>query len=111
MPLEGILFSLFLSLAAPYSAPENPVTMSKADLSERFLLQVSYEQKKGREDFMTSRSRIVDFKRQGNVLQMVEEARDSATRPHLLAAIPIRSETAQALTVDFNAGFDRVFRE
>src|SRR5215471_18901720 len=111
MALEGILFSLFLSLAPPYSPPENPVTMSKADLSERFLLQVSYEQKKGREDFMTSRSRIVDFKRQGNVLQMVEEARDSATRPHLLATIPIRSETAHALVVDFNTGFDRVFKE
>src|SRR5215472_134344 len=111
MVLEGILFSLFLSLAPPYPQPQNPVTMSKADLNERFLLQVSYEQKKGREDFMTSRSRIVDFKRQGDVLQMVEEARDSATRPPLLATIPIRSETAQALMVDFNTGFDRVFKE
>jgi hypothetical protein len=111
MALEGILFSLFLSLAPPYPPPQNPVTMSKADLNERFLLQVSYEQKKGREDFMTSRSRIVDFKRQGDMLQMVEEARDSATRPHLLATIPIRSETAQALMVDFNTGFDRVFKE
>jgi hypothetical protein len=79
MPLEGILFALFLSLA-PYPPPQNPVTISKADLNERFLLQVSYEQKKGREDFMTSRSRIVDFKRQGNVLQMVEEA-GRQTRP------------------------------
>src|SRR5215471_2487935 len=111
MALEGILFSLFLSFAPPYPPPQNPVTMSKADLNERFLLQVSYEQTKGLEDFMTSRSRIVDFKRQGNVLQMVEEARDSATRPHLLATIPIRSETAHALVVDFNTGFDRVFKE
>src|SRR5215510_5218106 len=111
MALEGILFSLLLSLAAPYPPPQNPVTMSKTDLNERFLLQVSYEQKKDLEDFMTSRSRIVDFKRQGKVLQMVEEAHDSADRPHLLATIPIRSETAQALMVDFNAGFDRVFEE
>jgi hypothetical protein len=111
MVLEGILFSLFLSLASTYRPPQNLVTMSKADLNEKFLLQVSYEEKKGREDFMTSRSRIVDFKRQGNELQMVEEARDSATRPHLLATIPVRSETAQALMVDFNTGFDRVFKE
>lgn len=110
MPLEGILVSLFLSLA-PSPPSQNPVTMSKADLNERFLLQVSYEENKGREDFMTSRSRIVDFKRQGNVLQMVEEARDSSTRPHALAMIPIRSETAQALMLDFNTGFDRVFKE
>ena len=60
---------------------------------------------------MTSRSRIVDFKRQEKVLRMVEEPHDSATPPHLLATIPIRSETAQALMVDFNAGFDRVFKE
>jgi hypothetical protein len=105
MVLEGILFSLFLSLVPPNPPPENPVTMSKTDLKDRFLLQVSYEQKKGLEDFMTSRSRIVDFKRQGKVLRMVAEAHNSATRRHLLATIPIRSETAQALTVDFNAGF------
>src|SRR5215469_7459080 len=111
MALEGILFSVFLSLAPPYPPPQNPVTMSKADLNERFLLQVSYEQTKGLEDFMTSRSRIVDFKRQKNVLQMVEEAHDSATLPHLLATIPIRRETAHALVVDFNTGFDRVFKE
>src|SRR6516225_2074804 len=111
MALEGIIFSLFLSLASPSPPPQNPVTMSKTDLNQRFLLQVSYEEKKGREDFMTSRSRIVDFERHGNVLQMVEEAHDSATRPHLLATIPIGSETEQALVVDFNAGFDRVFKE
>src|SRR5215510_4899679 len=111
MALEGILFSLFLSLAPSYPLPQNPVTMSKTDLNERYLLQVSYEQKKGLEDFMTSRSRVVDFKRQGKVLRMVEDAHDSATRPHLLATLPIRSETAQALMVDFNAGFDRVFKE
>jgi len=110
MVLEGIL-SLFLSLAPPYPAPQNSVSISKTDLNERFLLQVSYEQMKGHDDFMTSRSRIVDFKRVGNELQMVEEAQDLAIRPHVLATIPIRSETAQALMVDFNAGFDRVSKE
>ena len=111
MMFEGILFSLFLSLAPPYPSPQKPVAMSKIDLNERFLLQVSYEQEHGLQDFMTSRSRIVDFKRQDKVLRMVEEPRDSATPPHLLATIPIRSETAQALMVDFNAGFNRVFEE
>src|SRR5215831_6961548 len=111
MALEGILFSLFLSLPPPHPLPQNPVALSKSDLDERFLLQVSYEQANGLQDFMTSRSRIVEFKRQGKVLRMVEEAHDSATGPHVLATIPVRSETAQALMVDFNAGFDRVFRE
>ena len=108
---EGILFSLFLSLAPPYPSPQTPVAISKTDLNERFLLQISYERENGLQDFMTSRSRIVDFKRQEEVLRMVEAAHDSATPPHLLATIPIRSETAQALMVDFNAGFDRVFEE
>ena len=111
MMFEGILLSLFLSLAPPYPSPQKPVAISKTDLNERFLLQISYEQENGLRDFMTSRSRIVDFKRQEKVLRMVEEPHDSATPPHLLATIPIRSETAQALMVDFNAGFDRVFEE
>jgi len=111
MVLEGLLFSFFLSLGPPYPSPQGPVAMSKTDLNERFLLQVSYEQVNGLQDFMTSRSRIVDFKRHGKVLRVVEEPHDSATPPHLLATIPIRSETAQALMVDFNAGFDRVFEE
>ena len=108
---EGILFSLFLSLAPPHQSTQKPVAISKTDLNERFLLQISYEHENGTQDFMTSRSRIVDFKRQEEVLRMVEEPHGSATPPHLLATIPIRSETAQALMVDFNAGFDRVFEE
>src|SRR5262249_61729525 len=103
MMFEGILFSLFLSLAPLYPSPQKPVAISKTDVNERFLLQVSYEQENGLQDFMTSRSRIVDFSRQEKVLRMVEEPHDSATPPHLLATIPIRSETAQALMVDFNA--------
>ena len=110
MVLEGILFSLFL-LAPPHPSPPKPVPLPKTDLNERFLLQVSYEKENGLQDFMTSRSRIVDFKRHEKVLRMVEEPHDSATPPHLLATIPIRSETTQALMVDFNAGFDRVFEE
>ncbi|MBV8072997.1 MAG: hypothetical protein JO270_24060, partial [Acidobacteriaceae bacterium] len=105
MALEAILFLLLLLPAPPYPPPQNSVSISKADLNERFLLQVSYEQMKGHDDFMTSRSRIVDFRRVGNELQMVEEAQDWAIPSHLLASIPIRGETPQALVVDFNAGF------
>src|SRR5690349_6597827 len=111
MMFKGILFSLVLVACPPYLSPQKPVAISKTDLNERFLLQVSYEWENGFQDFMTSRSRIVDFRRQETVLRMVEEPHDSATPPHLLATIPIRSETAQALMVDFNAGFDRVFEE
>src|SRR5215470_5379182 len=111
MVLERILFSLFLSLAPLYPSPQKTVVMSKTDLNQKFLLQVSYEEEKGHPDFMTSRSRIVDFKRQKKVLRMVEEPRDSASPPHLLATIPIRTETPRALLVDFNTGFDRVFEE
>src|SRR5215471_3571931 len=111
MVLERILFSLFLSLAPPYPSPQKAVVMRKTDLNLKFLLQVSYEQEKGFPDFMTSRSRIVDFKRQKKVLRMFEEPRDSASPPHLLATIPIRSETPRTLLVDFNTGFDRVFEE
>jgi hypothetical protein len=111
MVLEGVLVSLFVLIAPPHPPPPKPVALSKTDLNDRFLLQVSYEKENGFQDFMTSRSRIVLFKRQENVLRMVEEPHDSATPPHLLATIPIRSETTQALMVDFNAGFDRVFEE
>src|SRR5215468_8889072 len=108
---EGILFSLFLSLPPPYSSPQKPVAISKTDLNERFFLQVSYEQENGLEDFMTSRSRIVDFERHEKVLRMIEEPHDTAASSRLLATVPIRSETEQSLMVDFNAAFDRVFEE
>jgi hypothetical protein len=111
MALEGVLLSLFLLIAPLYQSLPKPVALPKTDLDVRFLLQVSYEKENGLQDFTTSRSRIVLFKRQERVLRMVEEPHDSTTPPHLLATIPIRSETTQALMVDFNAGFDRVFEE
>src|SRR5215468_7857060 len=111
MVLERTLFSLFFALAPPYPSPQKTVVMSKTDLNQKFLLQVSYEQEKGFPDFMTSRSRIVDFKRQKKVLLMLEEPRDSGRPPHLLATIPIRIETPRALLVDFNTCCDRVFEE
>jgi hypothetical protein len=111
MALVGLLFWFLLSLGPPHPSPQGLVAMRKTDLNERFLLQVSYEQVNGLQDFMTSRSRIVHFKRQGSMLRMVEEPHDSGTPPHLLATIPIGSETAHALMVDFNAGFDRIVEE
>jgi hypothetical protein len=106
MPLKSILAFLFLALAPAYAPPQQSVTIRKVDLDEKFLLQVSYEQENGFEDFMTSRSRIVDFERQENVLRMVEEPHNSAASPRLLATIPIRSETEQF----FNGRFQRRLR-
>jgi len=111
MPLKRILVFLFLALAVAYPPTKSSVAISKADLNKMFLLQVSYEQENGFEDFMTSRSRIVDFERHEKVLRMIEEPHDTAASSRLLATVPIRSETEQSLMVDFNAAFDRVFEE
>ncbi|HEX5419939.1 MAG TPA: hypothetical protein VFY39_08055, partial [Gammaproteobacteria bacterium] len=80
-------------------------------MTGRFLLQTSYQQMGGWQNFMTSRSRIVVFRRHGGVLRMIEVPRDSTSPPHLLATIPIRHETAKGLLLDFNAGFDKVVEE
>jgi uncharacterized protein DUF4953 len=87
-------------------------TFKKAEVGQRFLLQVSYEQKTGAQDFRTSRSRIVTFHRDGAVLQMldVSDTRTSAAH-HPFATIPIRDEDRDTLSVDLNEGFDRVHFE
>ena len=78
MAFKGILLLLSLALVPLGASAQEPVTLSKADLDERFLLQISYEQEPaGWHDFMTSRSRIVTFKRQNGALLMVEEDRKS----------------------------------
>jgi hypothetical protein len=87
------------------------VTIDKADLGSEFLLQTSYEQADSREDFNTSRSRIVTFKRHGQTLTMLEKHRGMGLPDRALARIPIRGESSRTLAVDFNAGFDRVFRQ
>lgn len=88
------------------------VTLKKAELEHRFLLQVSYEQHNGHEDFQTSRSRIVIFQRAGAVLHMldVSDPRDGSPT-HVLATIPIRHETGTTLNVDLNEAFDTVYSE
>jgi hypothetical protein len=86
-----------------------PVSFRKAELGERFLLQVNYsEADSGRQNFMTSRSRIVRFERKGAALRMLE---DSAESREVLATIPIRGETERNLELDLNAGFDEIDSE
>jgi len=85
-------------------------TFKKAELGHRFLLQVSYEQKTGAQDFRTSRSLIVTFRRVNAVLQMLDVTRTSAPN-HPFATIPIRDEDRETLYLDLNEGFDAVHSE
>jgi uncharacterized protein DUF4953 len=111
MTFHGVFVSLLLLCLPLYASAQAPVAFSKKHLKQRLLLQVSYKHVAGPQDFMNTRSRIVEFKRDVESLRMVEEARDSGPSPHVLATIPIRGETACALLVDFNAGFDKIFKE
>jgi hypothetical protein len=82
------------------------------ELGYRFLLQVSYEQKAGAQDFRTSRSRIVTFRRDDAVLQMLDVSDTRTGAPnHPFATIPIRDEDRDTLSLDLNEGFDRVHTE
>ena len=111
MTVYGIFFSLSLFLVPLHAPVPALVAFDKNDVNTRFLLQVSYEYVAGRQDFMNTRSRIVEFERDGESLRMVEAARDSSPSRHVLATVPIRGETKCALLVDFNAGFDKIFKE
>lgn len=104
---------LLTSLAsASRSVATQQATLKKPELQDRFLLQVSYEQKTGRQDFRTSRSRIVMFHRDGAVLHMLDVfgARSGGPK-HVLATIPIRNEDRDTLKVDLNEGFDTIHSE
>jgi hypothetical protein len=94
------------------AGPRGTVPFDKANLEKKFLLQASYQQKTGSwQDLMTSRSRIVTFKRQHDTVQMIEDARDPGAASKPLATIPIRGETTTALLLDFNTGFDKISNE
>ena len=93
------------------SSASGTVTIRKAEFDREFLLQTSYQLAGSREDFSTSRSRIVTFERRGHALTMVETHRGTGLPDRVLADVPIRGETDRTLAVDFNAGFDRVFRQ
>src|SRR5215471_9544515 len=101
-----------IGLPGVQAEPLEPATLKKAEMEHRFLLQVSYEQQSGLQDFQTSRSRIVIFQRAGAVLPMldVSDPRDGSPA-HVLATIPIRHETESTLDVDLNEGFDTVYSE
>jgi hypothetical protein len=103
---------LILTTVGFQAVAVEPAALDKAALGQRYLLQVSYEQKSARQDFKTSRSRIVTFRREGAVLHMldVSDAREAAAA-RTLATIPIRSETRTSLAIDVNAGFDTLYAE
>ena len=111
MRLKATFLALVVVLIRLDPVADQTVTISKADLGREFLLQTSYEQADSREDFNTSRSRIVTFERRGRTLRMIEKHRGAGSPDRVLATIPIRDETRRTLAVDFNAGFDRVFKQ
>jgi hypothetical protein len=90
--------------------PDEVASFDKRELDERFLLQVNYEWDTGLQDFMTSRTRIVRFERDGSVFRMLDASDDDA-RPRALAEIPIRGETPARISLDLNEGFDEIDRE
>ena len=101
---------LLASLAsASRLAAVQTATLKKAELDQRFLLQVSYEQQSGLQDFRTSRSRIVTFHREGAVLHLLDVSDARANASHqVIATIPIRDEGRDTLSLDLNEGFDTV---
>ena len=111
MTLKAAFLALVGVLGLSEPVTHRAVTMDREELGREFLLQTSYEQADSREDFNTSRSRVVMFERHGRSLRMIERHRGMGLPDLPLADIPIRGETARTLAVDFNAGFDRVFRE
>ena len=112
--LNLLAAGLLVAIGLPdvQAVPPQPATLKKAELEHRFLLQVNYQQQSGRQDFRTSRSRIVTFQRAGAVLRMldVSDPRDGSPT-HVLATIPIRHETGTTVEVDLNEGFDMVYSE
>ena len=110
-PLCYFAFAFLLAAAPPigHAAALGPASLETAALGREYLLQISYAVTGDVEYFNTSRSRIVTFERHGSVLRMLDVSRPQAGQPHLLATIPIRSETAGHLDLDLNAGFDKVY--
>ena len=106
--LGALLITALSSGARAIDVPT--ATLLQADLGQQFLLQVSYEQTIV--GFNTSRSRVVTFRREGAVLQMLDASDTRGTDSmRVLATIPICDETRSALEVDLNEGFDHVYQE
>lgn len=114
MRLLQLLAPLFVAtlLSGSQTVSVQPAILNKDALGQRFLLQISYEQKNGRPEFRTSRSRIVRFEREDAVLHMLDVSDSRGSLPaHGLAVIPIRRETPDSLEIDLNAGFDTIDSE
>jgi hypothetical protein len=113
MRLLYLLVAGFLVTTLPSSSAVTiPLaTLQKVDLSQRFLLQVSYEQKHSGEAFRTSRSRVVMFRRAAMALQLLDVSGTGSGAAGVLATVPIRAETPNTLDVDLNEGFDSVSLE
>src|SRR5262245_1086147 len=112
LQLFAVAFLVAMLRSGSLAETVQTATLNKAELGGRFLLQINYERNGIRRDFNTSRSRIVEFRRDGAVLQMVDVSGSDAEAPvHVLATIPIWGETSSSLTVDLNAGFDTVSTE
>jgi len=102
---------LLAALVPMWVSADMLVTIDKTDLKRKFLLQISYEQAMGWQDFMNSRSRVVLFERHKRTLRMVEAPRDSAASSRELATFPILEETDHSFIVDFNAGLNKISGE
>ncbi len=105
----GMLAVVFGWAAGALSVEAGELVTLTPRAGQRYLLQTSYEQANGLQDFMTSRSRIVTFERDGERLRMLDDS--GGVPPRLLASIPIRGQDGDALRVDLNAGFDKVYYE
>ena len=104
----GLLVATLSSASQTVALPL--ATLKQAELGQRFLLQVSYEQT--RLGFNTSRSRVVTFERHGAVLHMLDVSDTRRSDPtRVLATISIHSETLSTVDVDLNEAFDTVSRE
>jgi hypothetical protein len=112
--LNGFALALLLGAVTSiaHAMASVPACFSHMDLSGRFLLQTNYsEEQSNLGSFMTSRSRVVRFERDGAALRMIDDSVMRAGPPRLLATIPIRGETEAGPKLDLNAGFDTIYLE
>ncbi len=115
MRMRQLQFIVVAWLVVTLSSASGAVTAQPASLSpnvlgERFLLQISYDQRTV--GFNTSRSRIVTFRRDGAALQMLDVSdAQRSDPPPVLATIPISRETPSTLDVDLNEAFNTLDRE
>jgi hypothetical protein len=108
-----LALALLFAAASPaaHAMAGAPDCFTAMDLAQPFLLQTNYsDPEETGQNFMTSRSRVVRFERDGDVVKMIDDTA-AAERPRLLATVPILAETERGLKLDFNAGFDTIYSE